>query len=262
MAAGTDAVTADPMLPHRRAGQGVPLVLVHGYLGGSAQWSAQIDHLGGSFDVIAPCLPGYGEAPDLPTCDRIDALADAVIALLDDLVIAEFVLLGHSMGGMIAQEIAAKLGNRVSRLILYGTGPVGLLPDRFESIAVSRQRLCADGVEQTARRIAATWFRDGEAANGFALVAQIGAQTSRQAALAGLDAMAHWDGRSALGTLQMPTLVLWGERDRSYSWAQIEVLWKTLPNVQLAVMPGAAHAAHLEKPMLFHAILDDFLGVA
>ena len=250
------------MLPHRRAGTGTPLVLVHGYLGGSAQWEAQIAHLSAGFDVIAPCLPGYGNASDLPTCDRIGALADAVIGLLDDLGVAEFILLGHSMGGMIAQEIAAKVGNRVSRLVLYGTGPVGLLPDRFESIETSRERLCADGVEQTARRIAATWFREGEAAQGFPLVAQIGALTTRQAALAGLDAMAHWDGREALATLHMPTLVLWGERDRSYRWPQVEILWKTLPDAQLAVMPGAAHAAHLEKPKLFHAILDDFLGTA
>ena len=57
-------------------------------------------------------------------------------------------------------------------------------------------------------------------------------------------------------------LVLWGERDRSYSWSQVEMLWKTLPNAELAVMPGAAHAAHLEKPKLFHAILDDFLGTS
>lgn len=247
------------MLPHRRAGRGTPLVLVHGYLGGSEQWQAQIAHFSGQFDVIAPCLPGYGKASDLPTCDRIGALADAVIGLLDELGVAEFILLGHSMGGMIAQEIAAKVVNRVSRLILYGTGPVGLLPDRFESIETSRARLRAEGVEQTARRIAATWFREGEGAAGFALVAQIGARTSRLAALAGLDAMAHWDGRDALATLQMPTLVLWGERDRSYRWAQVEMLWKSLPNAQLAVMPGAAHAAHLEKPALFHAILDDFL---
>ncbi len=247
-------------LPHRRAGKGTPLVLVHGYLGGSEQWVEQIAHLSANFDVIAPSLPGYGDAPDLPACDRIGQMADAVITLLDQLGVAEFILLGHSMGGMIAQEMAAKVGKRVRRLILYGTGPVGLLPDRFETIEVSRDRLRVDGVERTARRIAATWLREGEAAQGFALVARIGAQASAQAALAGLDAMAHWDGRSALGTLKMPTLVLWGERDRSYSWAQVEMLWKTLPDAELAVMPGAAHAAHLEKPELFHAILDDFLG--
>lgn len=166
------------------------------------------------------------------------------------------------MGGMIAQEMAAKAGNRVTGLVLYGTGPVGLLPDRFEPLEVTKQRVVSDGVAETAKRVGATWFRNGEAAVGFALVASIGACAGREAALAGLHAMANWDGSSALVSMTMPALVVWGDRDRSYRWSQVEMLWKTLPNPELAVMPGAAHAAHLEKPALFHAILDDFLGTA
>ena len=90
----------------------------------------------------------------------------------------------------------------------------------------------------------------------------LGAQASEPAALAGLDAMSHWDGRGALGRLTMPTLVLWGDGDRSYRWPQVEVLWQGLPDAALAVIPGTAHAVHLEKPALFHAMLDDFLTAA
>lgn len=249
------------MLPHRRAGAGVPLVLVHGYLGGSQQWAQEIEHFRTHFDVIAPDLPGFAQASELHACNRIEGMADAVIALLNDLQVADFILLGHSMGGMIAQEMASKIGNRVRALILYGTGPVGLLPDRFEPISVSRERLIAEGVEKTSRRISATWFRDGERATGFELVAGIGSATSREAALAGLDAMAHWDGRSTLKALTMPTLILWGELDQSYRWNQIELLWRTIPNAQLAVIPGASHATNLEKPHLFNAVIEDFLGI-
>jgi pimeloyl-ACP methyl ester carboxylesterase len=248
------------MLPHHRAGQGMPLVLVHGYLGGPEQWAQQFARFSGQFDVIAPCLPGFGAEPDLPVCDRIGAMADVILALLDQLEIRQFLLLGHSMGGMIAQEMAARAGDRIKGLILYGTGPVGRLPDRFEPIEVSKQRLQDEGVAATARRIGATWFREGEAAPAFALVAEIGSRARREAAMAGLDAMAHWDGQAALTRLSMPSLIVWGERDRSYGWSQIELLWKTLPTTQLAVIPGAAHAAHLEKSALFHAILDDFLS--
>ncbi|MBE0412765.1 alpha/beta hydrolase [Yoonia sp.] len=247
------------LLPHQRAGAGVPLVLVHGYLGGSQQWAQEIAHFSTRFDVIAPALPGFADAAELHAKNRISDMADAIITLLDDLKLTRFILMGHSMGGMVAQEIAAKVGDRVLGLILYGTGPIGLLPDRFEPIEVSRQRLIADGVEKTSRRIAATWFRDGEAATGYELVAKIGSSTSREAALAGLDAMAHWDGRSALPFLTMPTLILWGELDRTYHWSQIELLWRMLPNAQLAVIPGAAHATNLEKPHLFNTVLEDFL---
>ncbi|MFD2739974.1 alpha/beta fold hydrolase [Sulfitobacter aestuarii] len=248
------------LLSHRRAGSGPVLVLVHGYLGGATQWQAEIARYSAHYDVIAPDLPGFGAASDHPGCDRIDGFAEAVIGLLDRLGIDRFTLLGHSMGGMIAQEMAARHAARVQRLVLYGTGPLGAMPDRFEPIDVSRQRLADDGVAQTAQRIGATWFLKGEDAPGYPTICQIGAQASLQAASAALDAMAHWDGRPALALLTMPTLVVWGDSDRSYRWLQVESLWRNLPTGELAVIPGAAHAAHLEKPALFHAILDGFLA--
>lgn len=252
-------MTIPRTLPHRRAGQGYPLVLVHGYLGGSAQWAAELAHFSDRFDVIAPDLPGFGDATDQPGPARIGGMADAVTGLLDELGIDRFFLLGHSMGGMIAQELAARIGPRVEKLILYGTGPLGLMPDRFEPIKLSRERLDNDGVEATIARIGATWFRNGDKAAGFPVVVEIGARANHAAALAALDAMADWDGRPALPKLDMPTLVVWGHDDRSYRWPQVESLWRGLPNATLSVIPGASHAAHLEKPRLFHATLDDFL---
>lgn len=248
------------LLPHRRAGDGPPLVLVHGYLGGSAQWDAEIAQFSDRFDVIAPDLPGFGEASDRPGCATIREMAQSVLTLLDELGIGDFILLGHSMGGMIAQEIAAKAGGRVAKLVLYGTGPLGLMPDRFEPIKLSRERLSADGVKKTSERIGATWFRKGDADPKFPLVRQIGAQANPEAALVALDAMAEWDGRPVLPSLGMPTLVVWGHDDRSYRWPQVEALWKNLPNATLSVIPGASHAAHLEKPKLFQAIIEDFLA--
>lgn len=260
MVARTDALIAQSGLSYRRAGAGAPLVLVHGYLGGSAQWQAELARFSDRFDVIAPDLPGYAGSAALPPPERIAAFAAAVVALLDELGIGRFTLMGHSMGGMIVQELAATHPDRVARLILYGTGPLGAMPNRFEPLETSRARLRSDGVAQTIRRIGATWFRQGAAAEGFEIVAALGAQATEAAALAGLDAMSHWDGRGALGRLTMPTLVLWGDGDRSYRWPQVETLWQGLPDAALAVVPGTAHAVHLEKPALFHALVDDFVG--
>lgn len=260
MAARTDGLIRQHPAPHRRSGAGTPLVLVHGFLGGSAQWEAEIAAFSKSYDVIAPDLPGFGEAAKLLGCDRIEAMADYVIDLLDQLEITSFKLLGHSMGGMIAQTIAAKIPGRIDRLVLYGTGPLGAMPNRFETIEQSRQRLSADGVEKTIRRIGATWLLDGEKAPGMPVLARIGDCASKQAALRAFDAMENWDGRAQLEKLQMPTLVLWGDTDRSYHWSQVENLWRNLPNVSLAVIPGTSHAAHLEKPTLVHNVLQDFLS--
>lgn len=99
MVARTDGLTRQKPMPHRRAGAGTPLVLVHGFFGGSAQWDAEIAHFSKTHDVIAPDLPGFGEASKLPGCNRIEAMADYVIKFLDDLKIGTFALLGHSMSG-------------------------------------------------------------------------------------------------------------------------------------------------------------------
>ena len=121
------------LLPHQRAGAGVPLVLVHGYLGGSQQWAQEINHFSAHFDVIAPALPGFAEASELHACNRIGDMADAVIGLLDDLQVTEFILLGHSMGGMIAQALSIGHPGRVRTLTsdVAGQPPVGFGVARF-----------------------------------------------------------------------------------------------------------------------------------
>lgn len=247
-------------LPYLRTGSGPVLVLVHGYLGGAAQWQCEIDLLSKDYDVIAPNLPGFGAASDQPGCATIADMADAIFDLLDRLGVTEFDLLGHSMGGMIVQQMAAQRTAAIRKLILYGTGPLGLMPDRFEPIAVSSQRLCTDGVTQTIARIGATWFKAGQRAAGYPLLVEIGSLASEQAATAALDAMAGWDGRANLHDLSMPILVIWGDSDQSYRWPQIEELWTRIPNVQLSVVPGTAHAVHLEKPEIFGVLIKEFLA--
>lgn len=242
-----------------RRGSGAPLVLVHGYLGGAGMWRREVERFSDRFDVIAPDLAGYGARAAEASPDTIAGHARDVIAGLDRLGIARFHLLGHSMGGMIAQEIAAHIPDRIDRLVLYGTGPRGVLPDRFEPIETSRRRLRADGVPATARRIAATWFVDGQDATAFPVCAALGKLVSAQTVLAGLDAMEGWDGRAGLARITAPTLVLWGDRDRSYGWSQPEALWRGIDGASLAVVPGCAHNAHQEKPHLFEALVSDFL---
>jgi pimeloyl-ACP methyl ester carboxylesterase len=246
-------------LPYLRAGSGPPLVLVHGYLGGGAQWQDQLAALAATHDVIAPGLPGFGAAASLPGCDSIAGFAEAVIERLDGLGIGRFALLGHSMGGMIVQEMAARLGDRVERLVLYGTGPLGRMPDRFEPLETSMDRLAAEGVAATADRIAATWFCEGDRAPGYAVARDIGRLASAGAARHALCAMRDWDGRDRLAGLRLPCRILWGDRDRSYRWPQVAALWEGIAGAELGVIPSASHAAHLEKPDIFNIMLRDFL---
>ena len=72
--------------------------------------------------------------------------------------------------------------------------------------------------------------------------------------------MEGWDGRDRLAAVRQPTLVVWGDRDRSYGWPQIEALWRGIAQASLAVLPDCSHALHLERPVLFHSILIEFLA--
>jgi pimeloyl-ACP methyl ester carboxylesterase len=236
-----------------------PLVLVHGFMGGSAQWAGEVAGLSDIREVIAVDLPGFGAKNHLAAINTIDGFADCVIAELDDRGVQDFDLLGHSMGGMIVQEVARKVPDRIRKLVLYATGAKGVLPGRFETIAESKRRAQSDGAQATARRIAATWFLKREDAPAYAGCAAIAQRASLAAILAGLDAMQDWSGEAALADLPRETLVLWGDCDRTYAWEQTALLWQTIPEARLAVVPGCAHAAHLEKPALFAALLRDYL---
>ncbi len=242
-----------------RQGKGFPLVLVHGYLAGSGIWQEQIAHFKNRFDVIAPNMPGFGLSAALKAPNSIFAFAKKILDDLLNLGIETFHLVGHSMGGMVVQTMAALAPDRVKYLVCYGTGPVGVLPNRFETIEASRQRLAIDGLENTVRRIAATWFRDGENAQGYQTCVDLGVQASMQAALASLEAWESWDGTEQMKKIKAQSMVVWGDSDRSYDWSQPEALWRGILNCSLAVVPGCAHNVHMEKPKLFHAILDDFL---
>ena len=236
-----------------------PLVLVHGFMGGAAQWDGALDLIMQQREVIAVDLPGFGENADLTPLDTIAAFADWVLSYLSKKKIDDFHLLGHSMGGMIAQEMVRKSSARVDQLILYATGSIGELPGRFETIEQSKQRAIADGPKATARRISATWFLNGDAADGYAHCAAIAEKSSSAAIQAGLSAMAGWSGVQNLGAILQNTLVLWGDQDRTYPWYQIERLWRSIPDSRLAVVPDCAHAVHAENPEIFQRIITGFL---
>lgn len=242
-----------------RQGAGEPLVLVHGYLGGAPMWEPQIAALSKRFDVIAPELRGYGSNTALDSATSVDGFANEILQLLSEIGIEQFHLLGHSMGGMIVQQMTACSPDRIKSLICFGTGPRGVMPNRFETIDESRKRFLSQGVATTAKQIASKWFVEGEQADGYELCCGLGEGVSVSTALTGLRAMETWDGREALASIKQPTLVLWGDSDRSYGWEQPAALWNGIKNSNLAVIPNAGHNAHMEKPEIFNAIVENFL---
>ncbi len=247
------------LLSYKKIGKGKPFVLVHGYLGGQEMWRFQED-LKDHFELIMPSLPGYGESAFMTAPSTIRENAVKVFELLDHLGIETFYLLGHSMGGMIVQEMAALSPERVERLICFGTGSIGVLPSRFETIEESREKIKKVGINQARESIAKTWFVDHLLGDGYQLCLDEGAKATTQAALASLDAWDSWDGRGQLEKIQSPTLILWSDKDRSYDWNQQEILKKGISDSTVEIIERCAHNSHMEKPELVNKIIRQFLS--
>ena len=161
---------------------------------------------------------------------------------------------------MIAQEMAKMDGNKISKLICYSTGPMGEMPDRFETIEDSRKSLKKNGLETTSKNIVKTWFVLGEKAKYFDICIETGKETSLEAADNALIAMKNWNGVNDLKLIKNETLIIWGDCDKSYNFKQIQTLKKNISNSSLAIFKGCAHNVHLEKVKEFNNKILEFLN--
>ena len=241
-------------------GSGFPLVLVHGYLGSSEMWNLQKEFLSKNFRVISPALPGFGESYKAQSLNSINAIAKFVFKCLDEKKIAEFHLMGHSMGGMIVQEMVKTSGDRIKKLICFATGSIGDIPGRFETMDTTRERLKKDGLKETVNRVPKKWFVEGNKAKYYYLCEQAVKNISLQSADNALIAMKNWRGYENLKNIKQDTLIIWGDRDVSYNFDQVDTLKKNIPNSKLEIFKGCCHNVHLEEPQKFNEIVKNFLG--
>jgi len=240
-------------------GKGFPLVLVHGFLGSSKMWQPQISFFKKKFRVIAPDLPGFGESKNIKSHKSIKSIATLLINCLKEKKIDKYILLGHSMGGMIVQEMAKINGEKISKLVCYSTGPIGEMPGRFETIEKSREKLKKNGLQITALRIAKTWFIKKEKAKYFYLCSAAGKSTSFKTVDNALIAMKNWKGIKNLKSIKNETLILWGDKDKSYNFDQAKALNKNIENSKLKIFKGCSHNIHLEKPNDFNDTIKEFI---
>ncbi len=248
----------------RPAGAAGPAVLLlHGVGGGSQGWGgigAALAQAG--FDALAVDLPGYGLSPTIRPYD-LAGLAAAVQRLIDQLGRGPAVLVGHSMGGMVAQEIAARAPRCVAGLVLAGTSPAFGKPggDWQRDFVASR---CAPldagiGMARLAGQLVPTMVAPGLAADrldaAVALMAAVPETTYRDA----VAALVAFDRRADLPRLALPTLVATGEHDRTAPPLVAQRMTERIAGARLAIVPGAGHLLPIEAPQAFGALLLDFL---
>ena len=243
----------------RDEGEGFPLVFIHGFLGSSKMWEPQIKFFKNYFRVIVPDLPGFGSSNKIKSFDKITSIAKILISNLEKRKIDKFNLLGHSMGGMIAQEVVKVISGKINKLILYSTGPIGEIPGRFETIDESRKNFKNNGLRQAAEKITETWFIRGAKAKYYNICIESGKQTSLEAIDKALVAFKIWNGGDNLKKIKNETLIIWGDQDNSYNHSQINILKENILNSKLIVFKECAHNVHLEKVNKFNKTILKFL---
>jgi len=240
-------------------GSGFPLVLVHGYLGSSEMWNLQKNFLNNHFRIIAPALPGFGESYKAQSLNSINEIAKFVLKCVDEKKINDFHLMGHSMGGMVVQEMVKISGDRVKKLICFATGSIGDIPGRFETIDATRERLKKDGLKKTISRVPQKWFAEGSKAKYYYFCENAVKNISAQTADNALIAMKNWNGYENLKNIKQDTLIIWGDKDISYNFDQVDTLKKNIPNSKLEIFKDCCHNVHLEAPQKFNETVKNFL---
>lgn len=240
-------------------GKGFPLVLVHGYLGSSEMWCHQKSYFSNFCRVIAPALPGFGESSGAQSLDTINKMAKFVIEMIDEKNIDKFNLLGHSMGGMIVQEIVKIANQRVNKLICFATGSIGEIPGRFETIDETRNKLKKEGIEIFFERAPKKWFVKGDKDKNYYLCQKAVKNVTLETADNALKAMKNWSGINNLKNIDSETLIIWGNKDTSYNFVQVDTLNKNIKNSKLVIFKDCAHNAHLEKTYEFNNLIKNFI---
>ena len=240
-------------------GKGFPFVFVHGYLGSSEMWCFQKNYFSKYCRVIAPAIPGFGESHNAKSLNSINDMAKNIIEILNQKKINRFNLIGHSMGGMIVQEITKIIGHRVNKLICFATGSIGDIPGRFESMDETREKLKKDGAKISFSRVPPKWFVNGNKDKNYFLCENAVINVSLEAADNALLAMKNWRGIDNLKNIENETLIIWGDKDISYNFDQVDTLNKNIKNSHLEIFKGCCHNVHLEQPDKFNILIKNFL---
>lgn len=236
------------------------LLLMHGVGGNARSFRAQLEGLSDRFRVIAWDAPGYGESALREP--SLDSYARAVVELLDALKIQSSHMLGHSMGGVVAQGAAALAPERTRSLILSSTftgyhQPQGSpLTESWQARLRDIQSLSpAEFGRARARTMLATGAADAVRDEAASIAGEV-----RHDGLKAASEMLHVaDTRDIARALAVPTLVIIGEEDRVIPPARSSEMAELIPGANRVTIKGVGHAAYLEDPASYNASLNDFL---
>ncbi|AOW15268.1 alpha/beta hydrolase [Hydrogenophaga crassostreae] len=250
-------------------GSGPTVLMLHGIGGGHTAFAPQVETLASAgYRAVSWDMPGYGRsAPIEPYTFK--GLAQRALDLIDALQCDSVTLVGHSMGGMVAQELMARRPDRINRLVLCGTSAAfgkrtdGRLDAGWADQFVSQRTAPLDAgqtMEQMAQKLIPQMVGPGALPEGLRLaefcMANVPPSTYRRA----LQALVTFDRQQALADIRVPTLLIAGEFDRNASPSVMRHMAEAMPRARFVELLGAGHLMNLEAPDRFDALLLDFLA--
>lgn len=262
-----------------RAGEGPPLLLLHGFGASGEIWRGVIGALVDAYTCYALDLPGFGASPARPATPTLASLADDVLALADALGLERFALVGHALGAAVAATVAGRQSGRAARLVLSG---FGVRPFAPELMALGMARTPLDLSVSFARPLTDFWRpfnRRAMASPPVALLlgAQLlqGPPADQELWQAFLADHAAADGRAyitavtasgdprlhaALRAIVVPTLLVNGREDRVAPIVEAAAAQRLVQGSAIAVIESCGHLPQIERPAEYHAALRAFLG--
>ncbi len=246
-------------IAYERAGEGPPLVFVHGACMDSRGWQPQMA-LADEFTVVAWDEPGAGRSADVPGHFTLADYAACLAALIEALELGPAHVAGLSWGGTVALELYRHRPELVRTLILAGTyaGWKGSLPEEEvrSRIAGVREMLAAppEEFDPTLPGL----FAGDPPARYVPLLEEIDRDVRPQSMGVALSLMAEADLSGLLPRITVPTLLIWGDRDARSPLGIAHEFNRVIPDTELAVIPDAGHVSNLEQPEVFNEHVREF----
>ena len=271
----TIEIHGQPVTYHRM-GSGPAILLVHGITSSSRTWKAVMPRLAERHTVIAPDLLGHGRSSKPQGDYSLGAYASGMRDLLVALDVPKVTVVGHSLGGGIAMQFAYQFPDRVSRLALVDTGGIG------REVNVALRAATLPGAEYVLPVLFTPTLQDtGMKLRSFLSGLGIRGSADVEGVAEGFASLTEADARRAFVhtvrsvidpggqrvsaadrlylTRDIPSLIVWGDRDRIIPVSHAELAHELMPGSRLEIFPGAGHFPFNDDPGRFVEVLEDFI---
>ena len=239
------------------------IVFLHGIGGCVDTWRAQVEHFSKTYQVLAWSAPGFGGTARLDEL-TFESLASRLAVDMKAAGISEAVVVGHSFGGMVAQQFVKDFSEMVSHLVLIGTSPAFGRPDgEFQKKFVAdRTRPLDEGMSMAEMARAGVGNLLGpDAAAGVAdqvcaAMSKVPEQTYRDV----VQLLTSFDLKSNLAHINVPALLVVGEHDAMAPPPMMERMGSYIADARFETLAGVGHMTQMEDPGNFNRLLEDFIA--